>query len=87
MQLYSEGLQGRMEECGESITECCIEFRHPHFYHGLKSIRESSEKSCKKENVWEMCYTMIGFNLFSSSERQLRGDLIMVSKYFQGGDF
>jgi len=27
------------------------------------------------------------FNLFSSSESKLRGDLIMVSKYFQGGDF
>lgn len=27
------------------------------------------------------------FNLFSSSENKLRGDLIVVSKYLQGGDF
>jgi len=33
----------------ESITEYCIKFWHPHFYHGLKNIRESSEKSCKNE--------------------------------------
>lgn len=55
-----------------------------------KKIRESSEKSCENEKNLKnlLCDDRLKeFNLFSSSENKLRGDLIVVSKYLQGGDF
>lgn len=90
---YFEGLLGwkRDQKCRESITEYCIKLWHPHFHCGLKKKLERAQRRAarmKKSLKNLLCDDRLKeFNLFSSSENKLRGDLIVVSKYLQGGDF
>lgn len=80
-----------MGKCRESITGYCIKSWRPHFYHGLKKKLEGAQRRAGR--LRKGLADLLGddrlndFNLFSSSESNLRGDLIVGSKYFQGGDF
>lgn len=92
--MYFEGLSVRMEKSSKVWGEhYCILYKIVASTLLLwikKKLERAQRRAAKMRKGLKnlLCDDRLKeFNVFSSSESKLRGDLISVSKYLQGGDF